>query len=915
MCKNMIMRSLFIIILGLFYYSGYAQIINFPDPNFKNALVNTKCVDTNEDSLGDADVDLNDDGEIDVSEALKVSELNVSNRQISSMRGIENFKNLTLLICSYNKLDTLEVQMLTKLMHLDCGGNQLLSLEIKNLVKLKVLFCYKNGLTELEVKELINLEVLHCSENQITSLEVVGLLNLKELYCGANKLGNLEVKNFLKLEIFDCGENNLTNLDIKGSKNLVTFNCESNQLNMLDIHELNNLNFLNCYENQLTSLEVKNSANLLHLDCRSNQLSTLEVQDLKNLEYLICRDNILESLAVQDLKNLEFLDCSLNKLTTLDAKDLPNLEYLSCSDNLINAINVKGAINLYRLDCSGNQLISLDVHNLLNLAYLSCAKNQIDSLIIHDALNLTELNCFLNKLKFLDVTNLNKLKSLNCVQNQLTHLLVKGAKLDQNFEFRFNPNLNYICCDDNIITDIINKALSYGMMDIEVNSYCSFTPGGVFYTVAGLNSQDINMNGCDEQDLKISSIKFIITNGNISGTFVANSTGNYTIPFQEGTHTITPILEYPNYFEVSPPSYTITFPNTTDTVIQNYCITSKNAILRQTNIIVIPLIPPARPGFEAKYKIIWQNVGNQIEGGTLNFTYDETLLDYISATQAADQVADGIIKWNFSNLQPFEKREITVTLKVNRPTDTPAVNAGDKLYMTASILDNIFTLENTVVGSYDPNDKTCLQGDRVHPDMIGKYVDYLIRFENTGTYAAENVVVKDIIDTKRYDVSTLQITDASHEVYTRIEGNKVEFIFENIQLPFDDANNDGYIAFKIKTLSTLQLGDSLKNLADIYFDYNFPIRTNEAQTTVALPSFTQDWVSDVNVYPNPVSDIIHLQTEETWTKAEIFDVSGRIMRAESLSSQSIDVSTLESGTYFVRLRNGDRVGRVKFVKM
>ncbi|MBL0101355.1 MAG: hypothetical protein IPP49_16055 [Saprospiraceae bacterium] len=171
--------------------------------------------------------------------------------------------------------------------------------------------------------------------------------------------------------------------------------------------------------------------------------------------------------------------------------------------------------------------------------------------------------------------------------------------------------------------------------------------------------------------------------------------------------------------------------------------------------------------------------------------------------------------------------------------DTPPVNAGDKLYLTASILDNIFTLENTVVGSYDPNDKTCLQGDRVHPDMIGKYVDYLIRFENTGTYAAENVVVKDIIDTKIFDVSSLQITDASHEVYTRIEGNKVEFIFENIQLPFDDANNDGYIAFKIKTLPTLVLGDSLKNLADIYFDYNFPIRTNEAQTTVAFPVFTK----------------------------------------------------------------------------
>jgi hypothetical protein len=199
--------------------------------------------------------------------------------------------------------------------------------------------------------------------------------------------------------------------------------------------------------------------------------------------------------------------------------------------------------------------------------------------------------------------------------------------------------------------------------------------------------------------------------------------------------------------------------------------------------------------------------------------------------------------------------------------------------------------------------------------MVGEYVDYLIRFENTGNYAAENVVVKDIIDTKIFDVSTLKITDASHEVYTRIEGNKVEFIFENIQLPFDDANNDGYIAFKIKTLPSLVLGDSLKNLADIYFDYNFPIRTNEAQTTVAFPVFTKDITTEVNVYPNPVSDVLYLDKNDHWTKAEIFDIAGRIMRSISFNGQSMDVSELESGTYFIRLKDGENVGLVKFVKI
>ena len=90
----MIMRSLLIIILGLYYYSGYAQIINFPDPNFKNALVNTKCVSTNGNSGGEIDSDLNNDGEIDVSEALMVMDLEIDSALIYNLDGLEYFKNL-----------------------------------------------------------------------------------------------------------------------------------------------------------------------------------------------------------------------------------------------------------------------------------------------------------------------------------------------------------------------------------------------------------------------------------------------------------------------------------------------------------------------------------------------------------------------------------------------------------------------------------------------------------------------------------------------------------------------------------------------------------------------------------------------------------------------------------------------------
>jgi hypothetical protein len=105
--------------------------------------------------------------------------------------------------------------------------------------------------------------------------------------------------------------------------------------------------------------------------------------------------------------------------------------------------------------------------------------------------------------------------------------------------------------------------------------------------------------------------------------------------------------------------------------------------------------------------------------------------------------------------------------------------------------------------------------------------------------------------------------NASHSYVTRITGNKVEFIFENINLPFDDATNDGYIVFKIKTLPTLALGDSFSNSASIYFDYNFPIVTDPAVTTFAVLG-TEDFVFNnyLRVYPNPTNDVLNLTAKQ-----------------------------------------------------
>jgi hypothetical protein len=284
-----------------------------------------------------------------------------------------------------------------------------------------------------------------------------------------------------------------------------------------------------------------------------------------------------------------------------------------------------------------------------------------------------------------------------------------------------------------------------------------------------------------------------------------------------------------------------------------------------------------------------------------------------------------MLSWNVGSIAPFQSGEIMVTLNVNSPTETPAVNAGDLLSYVANISglnsdntpdDNTFALAQIVVNSFDPNDKTCLEGSTINSSMIGKFVHYMIRFENNGTFPAQNIVVKDIIDPTKFDISTLQMTDASHSCITRIANpDKVEFIFENINLPFVDANNDGYVAFKIKTKSTLVLGNSFSNLANIYFDYNFPIVTNNYTTTIQNALGTNQFkIDNLTTFPNPVKDILQLKTIEKVLKIEVYDITGRILSSNSVNENKVDLTALKTGNYILKIYSENGITNTKIIK-
>jgi Leucine-rich repeat (LRR) protein len=800
-------------------------------------------------------IDSNADGNIQLSEAQFVSGLNVNNSYIADLTGVEAFVNLSQLYCNNNQLTSLPVQNLTHLNQLSCSNNQISSLNLS-----------ASG---------ASLEFLDFSQNLLSSIDLSPLVNLKTLY---------------------CNDNLLTFLDLSALSDLENLSCFQNQLTSLNVETLTTLTKLNCDGNQLTALYVAPLTNLTELSFASNQISSIDLSMSTNLISLRTAENPLVSLDVMPLINLMELKCYSNGLTSLAVTPLTNLMVLQCGDNDFNSLDVTPLTHLWFLECNATPITSLDVHTLTNLKTLLVDYNHLTTL---------------------DVTQQGKLTSLNCMHNELTSLYIKNG-INETLYLSGNPNLTYICADETQVAAIQAQVTANTL----VSSYCSFVPGGNYNSVTGTGRFDQSNNGCDVADFLIpEGLRVNISNGTISSGTFTNATGVYTLYAATGNYNLSAQLENPAYFNVSPTGIAVNFPlQNSDVQTNNFCVTA-NGVHPDVEIILIP-IGMARPGFDAKYQLTYKNIGNQVSSGTVNLGFNESVLDFVSASIPPDGQNASSLSWNYLGLQPFETRSINITLNVNSSTETPPVVINDTLDFAAHInpvsgdeflLDNQFIFHQIVVGSFDPNNKICLEGNVQSPEKIGDYLHYVINFENTGTFPAENVVIKDMIDPNQFDISTLQVLGASHTSQTNITGNKAEFIFQDIDLA---PNEYGYMAFKVKTKSTLQTGDSATNNANIYFDFNFPVETNMASTAFQSLGIHENALEHIRVYPNPTKHIVNIHANSAMKSIAVFDIQGRIVESHAASGSevSLDVSRYAKGIYYLKIITDTRIHISKIIK-
>jgi hypothetical protein len=397
-------------------------------------------------------------------------------------------------------------------------------------------------------------------------------------------------------------------------------------------------------------------------------------------------------------------------------------------------------------------------------------------------------------------------------------------------------------------------------------------------------------------------------------------TGKFSIAVPPGNYTVS-IPAPPTYYSPTNTPLDVVVTAGADAFLQAglYNHTTANDL----QVFLTPVHPP-KPGFSNLIFVQWHNVGTTQLSGIVTLTVDTAYL--MLNSQPGAVITNNIATWNFHDLEPQQGGAalLEVALSVFTPLDSVVTLVAQIEAIPAATdqtpADNLEIRADTVVGAFDPNDKRVNLQDDITVEMLeqqGNWLDYTIRFQNTGTAPASNVFIIDTLS-EWLDVNSLEVLGASHPMYWRIsERQTLGFYFDNIQLPdsfHNEPESHGFVRFRVRP--QLPYGNLLTktayNFCDIYFDFNAPVRTNTVWTTFTETSGWYDPknIRQLDISPNPANTQITMAGPDPinglWKELRIFRSSGELMlrqawQNEQASGVTIDIGQWPAGAYFIHL--------------
>lgn len=890
-----------------------AQVVTIPDANFKTALLNhTNPI-----------VDTNGDGEIQVSEAQMVPQLSLNNKNISDLTGIEAFVNLVSLSCMMNNLTSLDFSQNPDLENLQCSTNySLVSLNVSQNAALKELHCYFNEISELDVTNCPLLEELDISVNNLNGLDVTQNPSLNWLVVSNTNIDELDVSQNPLLEYLLIENNNLSNIDLSNQPVLTELYIGGNDLSNIDLSNQPLLTKFGIARNNIQNLDLSQNLNLEDIDVSYNLLNELNVGFLTNLERATVYGNDFETLDFSNNGNLNWLELGNENLLSYSVANNGNLETLEIRNaSSLNSIDLSLNVNLKQFFIENTfNIPTLDLSSNVQLIVLSVKGTSFQELDLSNNEDLHSVNIQNNE--FLEYVNFKN--GYNYLIDNEVFQDPSNIVLISTFRAKNNPNLNFICVDDiDFAMTMFNTSPSELDSTITFLENCSLA--GSSNTFTGTINYDENSNGCDNSDPVVNNFLVNSNDGINDFTTSVSESGEYILNVVENTY-ITGVLNVPDYFTVSPQTSTHTFVGYDNQEQLDFCITANQSVA-DLNITLLP-INQARPGFESNYQLVIENMGTQTAMANVSLSFDENSQSFVTATPSETSSTANELTFEVNNLPPFGQQVIDFTMQTFQP---PVVNGGDVLNFTAEVTpntndytpeDNTFVFDQIVVNSYDPNDKQVLQGSQVLIDDADQYLDYLIRFQNTGTASAINVRVVDTLH-PNLDYSTLKPVNASDNYRVEIiNGNHVAFIFDNINLPHESADgpgSHGFIAYKIKPKNDVVVGDVVTGDAKIYFDYNAPIITNMVSTEFVDELGVNNVNSTENtviIYPNPTSSVLNLQPNKgiILESVTLYNLQGSELLHFNKKMEQLNLEKLSSGVYILTIKTDRGILNKQLIK-
>jgi hypothetical protein len=388
------------------------------------------------------------------------------------------------------------------------------------------------------------------------------------------------------------------------------------------------------------------------------------------------------------------------------------------------------------------------------------------------------------------------------------------------YEFTSNDFIQIYCLDQVAFNDI-NKNCSD---EIEPRmKYTSFkltnlnTNKLVYKTTNHLGKLKLNLTYGD--NYRIESLKFPICDSINSIVFLAdsNTIKNFIIPVQ--------------------------FINNYAAIIS----TDRRAVVNNTSDFLLNL--DAIPDIN--------NVPNDFESNT--YIYELTLPDkclYKSVNSGITMTSLGGNKYLFEGSRNI-KLKVIVEFRNLLETNNLCFSLRLRgIHGERDTIDNHYRICRRAFTAYDPNNKIpAIRSSINTEDFIDKTnpITYTINFQNEGKAPARDVYILDQLSSK-LNWESMEIKHASHPMSVSLSNTgQLRFDFKDIILPekaVDEEGSKGHVIFSIKPNSNLEIGDVIRNTAEIYFDANDAVITNTAISRLVKPTGPYDFFNvSVSTYP------------------------------------------------------------------